>query len=67
MGEPVIDAAAIADEIAHVRSLSPEALRRRWRVEFGRRPPAGLSRDLRGRMIAMRIQEQPSAALTGRA
>jgi hypothetical protein len=55
MAAPVMDPAAIAAEIAHVRSLAPDALRRRWRAEFGRKPPAGLSKDLLGRMIAMRI------------
>ena len=63
MAAPVMDAAAIAAEIAHVRSLAPEALRRRWRAEFGRKPPAGLSKDLLGRMIAMRIQEQAFGGL----
>jgi hypothetical protein len=63
MGEPMMDPAAIAAEIAHVRSLAPEALRRRWRAEFGRKPPVGLSRDLLGRMIAMRIQEQAFGGL----
>jgi len=63
MGEPVTDAAAIAAEIASLRALSPDALRRHWRAEFGRKPPAGLSRDLLGRMIAMRIQEQAFGGL----
>ena len=63
MGEPATGPAAIAAEIAHIRQLSPEALRRRWRAEFGRKPPAGLSRDLLGRMIAMRIQEQAFGGL----
>src|SRR5271170_1979445 len=63
MSEPVLDAAAIAAEIADVRSLAPEALRRRWRAEFGRKPATGLSRDLLGRMIAMRIQEQAFGGL----
>jgi hypothetical protein len=57
MAAPVMDPAAIAAEIAHVRSHAPDALRRRWRAEFGRKPPAGLSSDLLGRMIAMRIGE----------
>jgi hypothetical protein len=61
MNELVI--AAIAAEIAHVRSLALEALRRRWRAEFGRKPPAGLNRNLLGRMIAMRIQEQAFGGL----
>jgi Protein of unknown function (DUF2924) len=63
MNEPVIDPAAIAAEIVHIRSLAPDALRRRWRAEFGRKPPAGLSKDLLGRMIAMRIQEQAFGGL----
>jgi len=32
-------------------------------MEFGRKPPAGLGRDLLGRMIAMRIQEQTFGGL----
>src|SRR5439155_11942759 len=34
-----------------------DALRRRWQVVFGRRPPFALSKDLLRRMIACRIQE----------
>ena len=49
-------AAAIQAEIAHLRSLALDALRRHWRVIFGRTPP--LSKDLLGRMIAWRLQEQ---------
>ena len=50
--------AAIEAEIAQLRSLARDALRRRWRAVFGRPPPAGLSKDLLGRMIAWRMQEQ---------
>src|SRR5579864_8673607 len=63
MREPVTDVAAIAAEIAQIRGLSPDALGRRWRAVFGRKPPAGLSRELLGRMIAMRIQEQAFGSL----
>ena len=63
MGKPMMDPAAIAAEIARVCSLAPEALRRRWRAEFGRKPLTTLSRDLLGRMIAMRIQEQALGGL----
>jgi hypothetical protein len=56
MRESVTDVAAIA-------ALSPDALERRWRTVFGRKPPAGLSRELLGRMIAMRIQEQAFGGL----
>jgi Protein of unknown function (DUF2924) len=52
------EAAAIEAEIAHLRSLALDALWRRWRVMFGRTPPAVLSKDLLGRMIAWRLQEQ---------
>src|SRR2546421_1192822 len=50
--------AAIEAEIAQLRSLALDALRRRWRGIFGRTPPAGLSKDLLGRMIACRLQER---------
>jgi hypothetical protein len=46
--------AAIEAEIAHLRLLALDTLRRRWRVVFGRTPPAALSKDLLGRMIAWR-------------
>jgi hypothetical protein len=55
--------AAIEAEIAHLRSLAPDALRRRWQVVFGRTPPAALSNDLLGRMIAWRLQEQAFGGL----
>src|SRR5262249_27681936 len=42
------DPAAIEAEIAHLRSLALDALRRHWRVIFGRTPPAALSKDLLG-------------------
>jgi len=57
------DPAAIEAEIAHLRSLALDALRRRWRVVFGRTPPAPLSKDLLGRMIAGRLQEQAFGGL----
>jgi hypothetical protein len=57
------DPAAIEAEIARLRSLSPGALRRHWRVVFGRTPPAALSKDLLGRMIAWRMQEQAFGGL----
>ena len=63
MREPVADVAAIAAEIADIRSLAPDGLRRRWRAVFGGKPPVGLSKDLLGRMIAMRIQEQAFGGL----
>src|SRR6266700_8203656 len=57
------EAAAIEAEIAHLRSLALDALRRRWRAMFGRTPPAALSKDLLWRMIAWRMQEQAFGGL----
>ena len=54
---------AIEAEIAHLRALALGALRRRWRVVFGRTPPAGLSKNLLGRMLAWRLQEQAFGGL----
>jgi hypothetical protein len=58
--------AAIAAEIDRIRSLRLDALRRQWRLVFGRVPPAGLSKDLLGRMIAARLQERASLRLLER-
>src|SRR6266568_395040 len=57
------DPAAIEAEIAHIRSLGIDALRRRWRAVFGRTPPAVLSKDLLGRVIAFRLQERAFGGL----
>jgi len=57
MRRQVIDPATIEAEIDRLRSCAPDALRRRWRVTFGRTPPAALSKDLLARMIACRLQE----------
>ena len=57
------DPDAIEAEITHLRSLAIDALRRRWRVIFGRTPPADLSRDLLGRMIAWHLQERAFGGL----
>ena len=57
------DPAAIEAEITHLRSLAIDALRRHWRVVFGRTPPAHLSKDLLGRMIAWRLQERAFGGL----
>ena len=40
-----------------------DALRRQWRLVFGRVPPAGLSKDLLGRMVAARLQERAFGGL----
>jgi hypothetical protein len=55
--------AAIKAEIAHLRSLALDALRRHWRVIFGRTPPVDLSKDLLRRMIAYRLQERAFGGL----
>jgi hypothetical protein len=55
--------AAIAAEIDRIRSLRLDALRRQWRLMFGRVPPIGLSKDLLGRMIAARLQERAFGSL----
>src|SRR6516162_416499 len=57
------DPAAIEAEITHLRSLAIDALRRHWRVVFGRTPPADVSRDLLGRMIAWHLQERAFGGL----
>src|SRR5437764_7214789 len=63
MRRRLTDPAAIEAEIAGIPLLAPDALRRRWRAVFGRTPPAGLSKDLLGRMIAFRLQEQAFGGL----
>ena len=57
------DPAMIEAEIAGLRSLALDALRRHWRLIFGRTPPAALSKDLLGRMIAYRLQERAFGGL----
>jgi hypothetical protein len=63
MAEPVMETAAVAAEIERIGTLSPEALRRRWRLVFGRKAPAGLTRELMRRMLACRLQEQAFGGL----
>ena len=58
MRQHLTDPAAIEAEIACLRSVAIDVLRRHWRVIFGRTPPAGLSKDLLRRMIAWRLQER---------
>ena len=55
--------AAIAAEINRIRSLRLDALRRQWRLVFGRMPPCGLSKDLLGRIIVARLQERAFGGL----
>ena len=63
MRQPVTDAAAIAVEVARIRALGPDGLRRTWRTVFGRTPPASLSTGLLARMIAWHIQERAFGGL----
>ena len=53
-----VDPAAVEAEVERVRSLSGDALRRRWRAVFGRLAPQHLTADLLRRTIANRIQEE---------
>jgi hypothetical protein len=53
-----VDPAAVEAEVDLIRSLGLDALRARWRATFGRTPPTGLTKDIMGRMLAWRIQEQ---------
>jgi hypothetical protein len=58
-----VDPAAVAAEIARVRSLSGHALRRRWQALFGRLALEHLTADLLRRMIVNRIQEEAFGTL----
>jgi DUF2924 family protein len=55
--------ARVEAEIVHLRTLATDALRRYWRVIFGRTPPADFSRDLLRRTIAWRLQERAFGGL----
>jgi hypothetical protein len=59
----IADMSAIEAEIGRIRSLGVAALRARWRSLFGAPPPDGLTKDLIGRMIAYRIQEEAFGGL----
>jgi hypothetical protein len=63
MDQRTVDPAAIEAEVDQVRSLGIDALRRRWRMMFGAVPPKGLTKDIIGRMIAYRIQEEAFGGL----
>src|SRR3979411_622833 len=63
MRQQRIEPAAVEAETRRLRSLALDALRRGWGVVLGRTPPAGLSKDLLGRMIAWRMQEQAFGGL----
>jgi hypothetical protein len=60
------DLAAIEVEIERIRLLDLDALRAEWRKVFKRPPPSCLSKDILGRMIAYRLQEQALGGLDPR-
>jgi hypothetical protein len=49
--------AEVRAEVEKLRSLGKDGLRLRWSKLFGKAPPSALTKDLLGRMIAWRIQE----------
>lgn len=57
------DPTAIEAEVDQVRSLGIDALRSRWRLTFGATAPSGPTKDILGRMIAYRIQEEAFGGL----
>ena len=63
MAKRSADLAAIEVEIERVRSLDLDALRAEWRKAFKRSPPLCLTKDILGRMIAYRLQEQALGGL----
>ena len=58
MDQGSVAAAAIEAGVGQVRSLGIDALRQRWRLMFGAQAPKGLTKDVIGRVIAYRIQEE---------
>jgi hypothetical protein len=63
MDQRPTDPAAIEAEVDQIKSLGIDALRQRWRMMFGSIPPKGLTKDILGRMIAYRIQEEAFGGL----
>jgi hypothetical protein len=63
MDQRSVDPTAIEAEVDQIRSLGIDALRQRWRMMFGAIPPKGLTKDILGRMIAYRIQEEAFGGL----
>jgi Protein of unknown function (DUF2924) len=63
MDQRTIDPAAVEAEVDQIRSLGIDAIRKRWRSMFRATPPPGLTKDIMGRMIAYRIQEQAYGGL----
>ncbi len=63
MDQGSVVAAAIEAGVGQVRSLGIDALRQRWRLMFGAAAPKGLTKDVIGRVIAYRIQEEALGGL----
>ena len=63
MAQRSFDPAMIEAEIDRIWSLGLDALRAEWRATFGALPPSGLSKDIIGRMIAYRMQEEAFGGL----
>jgi hypothetical protein len=66
MAQRTVDPSAVEAEVDQIRSLGIDALRMRWRATFGRIPPKGLTKDIMGRMIAYRTQEQARSVVSTR-
>jgi hypothetical protein len=66
MAKRSADLAAIEVEIERIRSLDLDALRAEWRKAFRRAPQTCLTKDILGRMIAYRLQEQVLGGLDRR-
>lgn len=48
----------IAQEIDALTNLNLSTIRQKWRIAFGRQPPATLTQDLIVRQLAWRLQEE---------
>src|SRR5947208_6457939 len=63
MEQRTVDPAPIEAEVDQIRRLGIDALRTRWRHMFGATPPPSVGKDILGRMIAYRIQEEAFGGL----
>lgn len=63
MAKRSTDLAAIEVEVERIRSLDLDALRSEWRKVFKRPPPSCPTKDILGRTIAYRLQEQAFGGL----
>jgi len=63
MDRTFADRSTIETEINRIRSLGIDELRTLWRGTFGVMPPPALTKDLLGRMITYRFQEEAFGGL----